>query len=235
MKLAIITGGSKGLGKALVDLLSNDGWDVVELSRSGESEYSVWCDFSNVESVNQISTSLFPTLAENHWNEVVLISNAGDVSPIAQVSNLSSPEIVKNLSINQASSFTIISQFMSAFRNHNIRKIVVNISSGAALKGLSGWAMYCASKAASENFINALVCDEQHQDFPFQAINYDPGIMDTGMQKKIRNSDEHNFPAKEVFVDYKNSGDLRSPEYVANDLFTKIQSELTSGERYSVS
>lgn len=31
MKLAIITGGSKGLGKALVDLLSNEGWDIVEV------------------------------------------------------------------------------------------------------------------------------------------------------------------------------------------------------------
>ena len=47
MKLALITGGSKGLGKALVDLYSANGWEVKEFSRTGTSPHHIDCDFSN--------------------------------------------------------------------------------------------------------------------------------------------------------------------------------------------
>lgn len=51
MKLAIITGGSKGLGEATVNQLVDKNWRVYELSRSGKTRNNVRCDLSKIDSV----------------------------------------------------------------------------------------------------------------------------------------------------------------------------------------
>ena len=235
VKLLIVTGGSRGLGKAIIDQYStNEKWHIVELSRSGTSRYNINCDLANVDSIDALSTSLFPELASKKWDEIVYINNASDLKPISSIGSLKASDIAKNISLNQISAFILISAFIAAFRNFSGRKSIVNISSGAALKGYAGWSLYCASKAACENFINAASVEEEFQEFPFVAVNYDPNVMDTTMQATIRDSDEVHFPAIERFIDFKESGSLRTPESVASDLIQKIKEGLLNNTRYSV-
>ena len=235
MKLVIVTGGSKGLGKAIVEEYSaREHWHVVELSRSGTSKHSIQCDLSDTRTVEKLSVELFPELAREDWDEVVFISNAADLKPISLTGQITASDIERNISINQISAFTLISAFIANFRGFDGPKTIVSISSGAALKGYAGWSLYCASKAACENFINAIAVEEETQEFPFVAVNYDPNVMDTAMQAEIRGSDEVHFPAIERFIDYKESGKLRTAESVASDLIQKISEGMVSKTRYSV-
>ena len=235
MKLVIVTGGSKGLGEALVkQYSSNKDWHVVELSRSGTSIHSIQCDFSDVKSIERLSRSVFVELASDDWDEVVYINNAGDLKPISSIANLDVSHIERSITINQMSPFILLSAFISSFRGYEGRKTIVNISSGAARKGYAGWSLYCASKAAVDNFINAAAVEEECQDFPFIAVNYEPGVMDTAMQAEIRDSDVKNFPAKPRFIDLKESGNLRTVESVATDLVQKIEDGMVNQTRYSV-
>ncbi|MGX9417382.1 SDR family NAD(P)-dependent oxidoreductase [Vibrio sp. RC27] len=235
MKLAIITGGSRGLGKALVGQYAESfGWEVIELSRSGTTEHNVYCNLANVESVDALSHTLFLELAARSWDEIVYINNAGDLNPITSIGNLKSSDIRSNITVNQISSLTLISVFMAVFRNYSGRKTIINLSSGAARKGYAGWSLYCASKAACDNFINAAAVEEESKEFPFIAVNYDPNVMDTNMQATIRDSDVSHFPDKERFIDFKESGKLRTPESVASDLIKKIAAGMVNHTRYSV-
>ena len=59
MKLAIITGGSRGLGKALVQLYWHQDWTVKELSRSGQSENHIDCDFSDAKQTSAVMDQTF--------------------------------------------------------------------------------------------------------------------------------------------------------------------------------
>lgn len=235
MKLVIVTGGSRGLGKALVEQYSEiQGWHIVELSRSGSSKYNVHCDLADAASVGSLSLSLFSELTSKDWGEVVFINNAGDLNPISSAGDIQSSQIATNISVNQISSFTLINSFIAAFRNFSGRKSIVNLSSGAALKGYAGWSLYCASKAACENFINAIAVEEDCKERPFVAVNFDPNVMDTAMQAAIRDSDESHFPDKDRFIDYKNTGKLLTPDFVASDLIEKLKNGLVNHTRYSV-
>lgn len=235
MKLAIITGGSRGLGEALVKQLSESAeWQVVELSRSGRAEGHYDCDLADTAAVAALAAELFPALAKQLWSEVLFINNAGYLQPISAVQRLMPEQIANSIVVNQISPMILMAGFVSAFRTFSGSKTLVNLSSGAALKGYAGWSVYCASKAAAENFIRAMVDEEQHQALPFTAVNYDPGVMDTAMQAEIRQADEADFPAIRRFHDYHADGVLRPAEEVAADLLFKYRQGFSNGIRYSV-
>jgi len=93
---------------------------------------------------------------------------------------------------------------------------VVNISSGAAHQGISGWGMYCTSKAALF-MLGQLLKDELAQrNIWFGSVR--PGIVDTPMQAEIRALEPENFPMVEQFRQYKATGALVTSELVAQYL-----------------
>ena len=111
--------------------------------------------------------------------------------------------------------------------------LVVNISSGAALKGYAGWSPYRAAKAALEGFIRALAMEEEHQQFFFEAISVDPGVIDTGMQALIRATPSADFPEVERFARRKRDGGLAAPDTVAAAIIQLISGPaLESGARF---
>ena len=114
--------------------------------------------------------------------------------------------------------------------------MIVNISSGAALKGRAGWSLYCAAKAGMENFIRALALEQQAQPQPFIPINVDPGLIDREMQALIRETSPVDFPDIELFIQRKNQGLLDPPDKVAAAIIRILEQEsLAFGERYETS
>ncbi len=234
MNLAIVTGGSKGLGKEIVEQLTQRNWKVVELSRSGTTKHNVHCDLANAGSIPAICKSLLDQLASKKWAKIILINNAAVLQPIKFVENITIEEIGHHFSVNQTSAFVLICEFIKSFRIHEADKLIINISSGAAQKGYPGWSLYCASKAASENFIRSLAEEQEYSSNPFTAINYNPGVIDTDMQASIRNTDVKDFPFKQRFIDYKKQGSLSSARAVADHLIQLLDEKLISGKSYSI-
>jgi len=235
-RLAIITGGSRGLGLALVQAFGQQGWQLLELSRSGEAEYHLSCDLADYQSFSTDGAvaKRFSQLASQSWQQVVLIHNAAVIEPISQIASLTPEAIAEHININMVGSFSLLARFIEAFRDTPCTKNIVNISSGAAHKGYAGWALYCASKGASDQFIRALVAEEAHQSWPFSAINYEPGVVDTQMQATIRSADTQHFPDRQRFIDMAEQGALRAPEQVAGHILSLVNQPLDSQQRYSI-
>ncbi len=231
--LALITGGSRGLGKALTSQFLEKGFEVYEISRSGESNSNIKCDLSDLNSVNKTCDNLFKKISEKRWDEIILINNAGVLSPISSVDVLTTDDIALNVGVNQIAAFTIISKFIETFREQDTRKIIVNISSGAAKRGYAGWSLYCASKAACENFIRSVAAEERYKKHPVVAINYNPSVMDTDMQVQIRKSDIKHFPDKQRFLELKTKGGLKTADQVADHIKNLLKTELVSGDNYT--
>jgi len=234
MKLAIISGGSKGLGHAIAEQLLVDGYQVVEFSSSAPASYSIQLDFSSPEQMLPILTLQLEKLAAQSWEEVLVVSNAASLNPIGATSKKDPLAVLANININFTSAILFMSEVIKHFQSHPCRKVLASISSGAALKAYSGWSLYCSAKAGLESYVRTVAVEQGSEMYPFVVLNVDPGVMDTNMQSLIRRSSKEDFPAVDYFIQRKESGELRTPEQVAIGVIKILHSEATSGMRIAV-
>jgi benzil reductase ((S)-benzoin forming) len=235
MKLAIVSGGSKGIGAALCRQYAGLGWQVVEFSRSAPHPFSVPADFSTPETVTQIVDQALAPLAGKQWEEIVVVNNAAALWPVGPVSRKEPEDIIGHLNTNVVSGILFMARAIAAFQRHACRKTLVNVSSGAATKGYDGWALYCASKADLENFIRSVAAEQARDAHPIVAVNFYPGVVDTGMQAAIRTSSIEDFPDVGRFIELKKTGTLRPPEEVAAALIRVAGlPTLSAGAAYNV-
>lgn len=234
MKLAIITGGSRGLGAALAAQWKSNQFKVVDLSRSGISADSVKVDLSQPETLKDIIPELFASLANESLEEVLFFNNAGMINPVGIVSDKPLDEILVNINVNFTSAILIMRHFIDAFQAVDCKKTIINISSGAALRGIYGWSLYCGAKAGIENFVRTLAVEQNEQPNPIHLLNVGPGIIDTGMQADIRAVDAKHFPGVNQFIGFKEEGALRQPEEVSNAIKNILDSNQENGSRHDI-
>ena len=234
MKLAIISGGSKGLGHAIAEKLIVDGYQVVEFSRSAPHAYSIKLDFSAPDLMLPALSANLEALAAKQWDEIVVVSNAASLSPIGPTSKKNSMAVLANININFTSAILFMSEVIKHFQSHPCRKVLASISSGAALKAYSGWSLYCSAKAGLESYVRTVAVEQENETSPFVMLNVDPGVMDTDMQSLIRSSHKDDFPAVDYFIHRKESGELRTPDQVAIGVVKILHSDAKSGTRIAV-
>ena len=168
MKLAYITGATKGIGKATAVTFANAGWDLILLARDLEmlemlrDELSdtrstinlVKCDLSNANEIdNSISESI-----KKYWCPSVLINNAG----CAFNGNLVEMPLTKwqeIIQINLTSVFQICSLIVPKMRENG--GLIINVSSHASYNAFPQWGAYCVSKSALAMFTKCLREEER--------------------------------------------------------------------------
>ncbi len=213
-KIHIITGASRGLGLAIAQQSEADGIEVLSLSRSQSpvGEHLV-CDLSRPDHIAEGLNQRFAQLAVSDYDEIVLINNAGMLEPIRPY--YSGKEAHTNLNVNFISHVVVTQAFLQAFESHSAVKQILNISSGAAVNPYHGWSLYCAAKAGLEHFGRCVALEQEEAEFPCWIANINPGVMDTEMQKTIRESKPDDFPSISKFTDLHRDGALPSTESIA--------------------
>ena len=234
MKLALVTGGTSGLGAALATEMKVQGWQVVIMGRRVKPDQGWSMDFTDPVACQHIWSKQLPQLSEKPWQSVVLISNAAMVSPIQPMGSCSHAEMTAHIHVNLVAAMSVVNEVMRHFNNVPMKNIV-NVSSGAATSPLPSWGLYCATKAAMEQYIRCIALEQGCCDSPWRVMNYSPGIMDTPMQATIRQTDPQQFALQKQFQAYYEEGQLRTPQSVAQDLLALLHSEAwQSGGTYQV-
>lgn len=233
MKLLIITGGSRGLGQALCRQFESRDYKILEFSRSAPHGYSIRINLADPEQSRLTIAKAIESINPRQLAELILVNNAGMLEPIGSTASKPYSDVVKNINTNFVSAVLVLTEIIARFQVADCRKVIVNISSGAALKGRAGWSLYCAAKAGMENFIRSLALEQQTQPQPFIPINIDPGVIDTEMQALIRETSPEDFPDVEMFIQRKNQGLLAPPDKVAAAVLRILEQQtLSFGERY---
>lgn len=233
-KLCLITGGSRGLGLALVKSYVQSGWTVREFSRSGQGETHVGADFARRESSVDALDAVMRDMAKRDWAEVVLILNAGQIGPVGPLSASQPRDWWRSLDVNLSLNVSAAGLFQSHFQSPAGRKTLALISSGAAQHGMEGWGLYCLAKAGLERLVESIAAEQEYQSAPIGAISIDPGLMDTDMQADIRKVGKDRFHEVDRFVEYERMGALKPPAAVAGAVQRIIGHAYDSGQRYGV-
>ncbi len=168
MKLALITGATKGIGKSTAVTFSNAGWDLIllardinkledlkkELSHTGRKIDLVACDLSQPEAIHKsLSKSI-----ENLGCPSVLINNAG-FAYNGELVKMPLDKWQEIIQVNLTSIFQICSFIVPLMRNKG--GLIINISSHAAYNAFPTWGAYCVSKAALASFTKCLREEER--------------------------------------------------------------------------
>ncbi len=215
MTIAFITGTSRGLGKAIAQLLLKDkNIRVIGISRKQSIEHPnynhIILDFSDIEIVEKFR---FP---EKEFDKCILINNAGVIEPIAHLGHEFSTDITNNYNVNLISPSILINLFMRQFSAKGKPLHIINVSSGAGKYPIDGWSTYSASKAGLDMVSLALNEElklDKNNNIYIHSIA--PGIVDTAMQNEIRKSNSANFSNVDKFKDYFDNNKLTSPKEVA--------------------
>jgi benzil reductase ((S)-benzoin forming) len=224
--LLIITGHSQGLGRAILNkYLENDDFEIIAISRTSlkldlPRLTDISLDLGMLEVLESALASIFPS---GDFKRIHLINNAGWIGEIKPIGRLGVKKLKVQVNVNLLAPMYLTNAFIAAYRDATSKKIVCNISSGAASKPVEGWGGYCSTKAALAMFTQ--VADKESNDPAFKFYSLAPGIVDTPMQGDIRSTELADFPDQGKFLAYKNNGDLSTPEEVASKIFYLLEND----------
>ncbi|MFN2292733.1 MAG: SDR family NAD(P)-dependent oxidoreductase, partial [Anaerolineae bacterium] len=210
----IVTGASRGLGAAAARLAAQLGADVVltarteeslqavagEIEQAGGQALVVAGDVSRPEDCRQV----VERTVERFGGIDGLVNNAGILEPIRPISEAEAEAWRKNWAVNVLGPVMMCQAALPYLRKSKGR--VVNVSSGAAINAVEGWGAYCVSKAAINHLTRMLAAEEPN----VTSIAFRPGVVETGMQKTIREQGAEGMPRAqyERFVRYHEQGEL---------------------------
>lgn len=234
MKIAVITGVSKGLGEALAKLFLQSQIPVVGISRTENNELArvatenqvdyVHCpgDLSELTEAERIIDSLRETLKTFEPKDIYLINNAAVVNPVNQASHIDNDELQTHIHLNLMAPMMLTNALLKMATDWAAKLIGVTVTSGAAESPIYGWSAYSSSKAAINMYTRTVALEQDTLSSGHKLIAFNPGIMDTNMQAEIRKHSSEEFIDIDRFKAYKNEQMLKRPDEVARQLFTLL-------------
>lgn len=229
--MVIITGVSSGIGKALVEFYLEKGESVIGIGRRNTIEDRNYtfhqCDLSNSSEVSKLKFNL------SDVDHLLLVNNAGTLGEIGRISEQNELCLSEVLSINTVAPIQLSKKILQNWSKDKAISIV-NISSGAAQRPIPSWASYCASKAALDMLSQTMYLEEKELGRAIKVYSVAPGVVDTPMQKQIRETDSSTFSSVDSFIQLKENNELTSPEVVAKKLDVLLNMEYDEQIIYSL-
>ena len=185
-----ITGGTSGLGLALVEEWLRRGARVAFVARNRENverialehvgAHGIVGDISLKDDIYPIALQIVGELGGLD----VLINNASDLGPVplAMLSDTECEDLERAFATNVIGPFRLTKALMGALAasaREGRGAVVLNISSDAAFNPYAGWGAYGASKAALHHL--SRIWGEEHLADGVRFLSLDPGDMDTPM------------------------------------------------------
>jgi NAD(P)-dependent dehydrogenase (short-subunit alcohol dehydrogenase family) len=183
-----VTGGTSGLGLALVDLFSARGdavafvarraGPVSEVARAHPGAHGIVGDVSRKEETYPVAMRVTAALGGLD----VLINNASSLGPVplALLADTECDDLGVALATNLVGPFRLTKALLGALAasaREGRPALVINVISDAALQAYAGWGAYGASKAALLHM--SRIWDEEVRPHGIRVLAADPGDMDT--------------------------------------------------------
>jgi benzil reductase ((S)-benzoin forming) len=215
--LFVITGASRGLGRAIAEQVHAAGQRVLGLSRNvPDAPFEQWaCDLGEPLPVALRLEQWLAQLDARAFGSATLINNAAVVTEPQPLSESDARALSQAVRVGLEAPLLLTSAFLRATRRWPGVRRVLHISSGLGRRGMASTGPYCAVKAGLDNLARAQVLEEALQPNGAKVCSLAPGVIDTEMQVRLRSADPRGFPDVAAFAQMKSSGRLDSPAVAA--------------------
>lgn len=199
----VITGATRGLGRALAEEFIRAGHTVLGCGRDGPAifdlrmSYGAPHDFSVVDVALDNKVALWAAkILENDAPPDILINNAGVMNKLAPLWEVEDRDFTKVVDVNIRGVANVIRHFVPAMVARK-QGVIVNLSSGWGRSVSPDVAPYCGSKFAVEGLTKALA-----EELPkgMAAIPLNPGVIDTDMLRQAWSDGAASYPKAEAWA-----------------------------------
>ena len=177
--MIIVTGASKGLGRAICDRLLERGFDVFGLARdvTDLTFPCMACDVSDAQNVKEVARKL-----RKDKTEVTGLINVAGIASMNLAVTTPADVAQKTINTNLMGTIYCCQQFAPLMIRQR-QGAIVNFSTIAVALGLKGESIYAASKAGVEGFSRAFA--REMADFNIKVNCIAPGPIDTNLIKGV--------------------------------------------------
>ena len=212
-RTAIVTGGSRGLGLALVRSLAARGWRVVTDGRDANALTAA------VDELPGVTAVVGDLTAAGHRRQLVaaadgpidlLVNNAGGLgpSPLPPLAEYPLDELGALFTVNVVAPLGLIQEVLPHLAPG---AVVVDVTSDASVEAYAGWGGYGATKAALDHIGRVLAAERPD----LRVLSIDPGDMRTRMHQDA-------FPGEDI-------SDRPPPEDSVPRILALVTSDVPSG------
>lgn len=203
--IALVTGASRGIGRALSLELAKRGCHVIAVARAvgaleeldddiralGSSATLVPLDLKDMAGIDRLGASI-----HERWGKLdILVANAGILGPISPVSHIEAAAFEDVMLVNVVSQWRLIRSVEPLLRRSKQARAII-LSSGAAHRVRAFWGAYGASKAAIEVLARSWADEMQQTTLKINSVN--PGATRTAMRAKaMPGEDPETLPSAE--------------------------------------
>ena len=211
IKKILITGCAQGLGYSLALQFAKEDCYVFAVGRNLKQLQELTKQSSFIQPIVADITTAHgqQKIIETVGNESLSIVHNAAIAEPMQFANFSENSLRLHFETNYFAPLLITEKLLPLLKGQR----VLHISSGAASIPLAGLLPYCATKAAMEHTAQCLNAELNAREIYF--ANLRPGMIDTPMQSRLRNSSEEVLPNRKFYIDAKQAGQLVSPDKVA--------------------
>jgi NAD(P)-dependent dehydrogenase (short-subunit alcohol dehydrogenase family) len=227
MPVALITGASRGLGRALARRLATEGWDLVIDARGGRALRAAAEELRRDAPTSKVRAVVGDVADAEHRDVLVaaaeelggldlLVNNASVLGPSPQPLLADYPlDVLEHVyRVNVIAPLALVQRAVPLLVASN--GAIVDVTSDAAVEGYAGWGGYGSSKAALDQLGNVLAAELPH----VRVYRFDPGDMRTQMHQEA-------FPGEDI-------SDRPEPEVIVPALLRLLRDSPPSG-RYRAS
>ena len=187
----VISGGSRGLGKAIVICLLDSGYRVSTFSRSASEFTQQLAEnskffFASADLCNKASLSVFLKSAEDRFGLPYGLINCAAIAVDGVLATMPEAKISKLVSVNVEGTLQFTRLVVRRMLRAQTGGVILNISSISSLRGFRGMAAYAFTKGGIDAFTRALARELGERNIRVNSIA--PGYYDTEMSRTLTNA-----------------------------------------------
>ncbi len=222
MDLYILTGASRGLGRAMAEQLLVPDRLLLTISRRPDASLDAAAQAKGTQ-LEQWALDLAHDIGAaarleawlrkpsgGKFSAATLINNAGLLGRVGPLQDADAETTAAALRVGLEAPALLAAAFLRATEKWNVPRRLLNISSGAGRRAIAGWSVYCAAKAGLDQLSRVMAEDEARRPNGARIVSLAPGVIDTDMQSALRAADGEGFPDQLRFREMKETGQLAS-------------------------